>query len=74
MSAWGAFSGRVVFKLTTLYAPPNHRDGVVHATRADADNDDEAFDGKPTERHIPVMANDKRENIPVNPRSKIALL
>ena len=23
-------------KLYTLYAPPNHRDGVVHATKADA--------------------------------------
>ncbi|MGO8842481.1 MAG: cupin domain-containing protein [Methyloceanibacter sp.] len=24
-------------KLYTLYAPPNHRDGVVHATKADAE-------------------------------------
>jgi mannose-6-phosphate isomerase-like protein (cupin superfamily) len=33
-------------KLYTLYAPPNHRDGVVHHTRADADADSEHFDGK----------------------------
>src|SRR5450830_994208 len=33
-------------KLYTLYAPPNHRDGVVHRTRADAEKDNEHFDGK----------------------------
>lgn len=33
-------------KLYTLYSPPNHRDGVVHQTRADADADKEHFDGK----------------------------
>ncbi len=36
-------------KLYTLYAPPNHRDGVVHHTRADAEADNEHFDGKTTE-------------------------
>ncbi len=36
-------------KLYTLYAPPNHRDGVVHHTRADAEADYEHFDGKTTE-------------------------
>ena len=35
--------------LYTLYAPPNHRDGVVHQTRADAEADNEHFDGKTTE-------------------------
>ena len=33
----------------TLYAPPNYRDGVVHATKADAEADKEHFDGKTTE-------------------------
>jgi hypothetical protein len=33
----------------TLYAPPNHRDGVVHHTRDDAEADNEHFDGKTTE-------------------------
>jgi hypothetical protein len=28
---------------------PNHRDGVVHATKADAEADEEHFDGKTTE-------------------------
>ncbi len=36
-------------KLYTLYAPPNHRDGVIHHTRADAESDTEEFDGKTTE-------------------------
>jgi hypothetical protein len=36
-------------KLYTLYAPPNHRDGVVHATREEAEADHEEFDGKTTE-------------------------
>lgn len=35
-------------KLYTIYAPPNHRDGVVHRTRAEADADNEHFDGKIT--------------------------
>jgi mannose-6-phosphate isomerase-like protein (cupin superfamily) len=42
-------TGRVPLKLYTLYAPPNHRDGVVHHTRADAEADNEHFDGKTTE-------------------------
>ncbi len=33
-------------KLYTLYSPPNHRDGVVHATREEAEKDDEHFDGQ----------------------------
>jgi mannose-6-phosphate isomerase-like protein (cupin superfamily) len=42
-------TGSVPLKLYTLYAPPNHRDGVVHHTRADAETDNEHFDGKTTE-------------------------
>lgn len=42
-------TGSVPLKLYTLYAPPNHRDGVVHHTRAEADKDNEHFDGKMTE-------------------------
>lgn len=42
-------TGRVDLKLYTLYAPPNHRDGVVHRTRAEAEADTEHFDGKTTE-------------------------
>jgi hypothetical protein len=36
-------------KLYTLYSPPNHRDGVVHATKADPEAHKEHFDGKTTE-------------------------
>jgi mannose-6-phosphate isomerase-like protein (cupin superfamily) len=39
-------TGAEPLKLYTLYAPPNHRDGVVHHTRADAEADGEHFDGK----------------------------
>ncbi|NTW45129.1 MAG: cupin domain-containing protein [Anaerolineaceae bacterium] len=39
----------VPMKLYTLYSPPNHRDGVVHQTKAIAETDDEHFDGKTTE-------------------------
>ena len=42
-------TGTVPLKLYTIYAPPNHRDGVVHHTRGDAEADNEHFDGKTTE-------------------------
>jgi mannose-6-phosphate isomerase-like protein (cupin superfamily) len=42
-------TGPEPLKLYTLYAPPNHRDGVVHTTRADAQADTEHFDGKTSE-------------------------
>ena len=42
-------TGTVPLKLYTVYAPPNHRDGVVHHTRQDAEADNEHFDGKTTE-------------------------
>lgn len=42
-------TGSGPLKLYTLYAPPNHRDGIVHHTRADAEADSEHFDGKTTE-------------------------
>lgn len=42
-------TGSVPLKLYTIYAPPNHRDGVIHHTRAEAEQDEEEFDGKTTE-------------------------
>ena len=42
-------SGATPLKLYTLYAPPNHRDGVVHPTRDDAEADNEHFAGETTE-------------------------
>lgn len=43
-------TGNVPMKLYTLYAPPNHRDGIIHHTRADAEADNEHFDGNTTEK------------------------
>jgi mannose-6-phosphate isomerase-like protein (cupin superfamily) len=44
-------SGSEPLKFYTLYGPPEHRDGTVHRTRADAERDHDAdhFDGKTTE-------------------------
>jgi mannose-6-phosphate isomerase-like protein (cupin superfamily) len=42
-------TGSVSLKLYTLYAPPNHRDRTVHHTRAEAEADEEHFDGATTE-------------------------
>lgn len=36
-------------KLYTIYSPPHHRDGVIHATKEEALVDDEEFDGETTE-------------------------
>lgn len=36
-------------KLYTLYGPPDHKDGVVHATKAEAEASEEHFDGVTTE-------------------------
>lgn len=36
-------------KVYTVYSPPNHLDGIVHATKEDAEVDSEHFDGKTTE-------------------------
>lgn len=42
-------TGSGPLKVYTMYAPPNHRDGVVHATREDAQAESEHFDGATTE-------------------------
>jgi len=42
-------TGTTSLKLYTVYSPPNHRDRVVHHTRADAEADNEHFDGKTSE-------------------------
>lgn len=36
-------------KLYTIYAPPHHQDGVVRATKAEAELNSPEFDGKTTE-------------------------
>ena len=44
-------TGTNSMKLYTLYAPPNHIDGTIHKTKADAmaDEDHDHFDGKTSE-------------------------
>lgn len=42
-------SGDEPLRLYTIYGPPEHRDGLVQATKADADADEEHFDGRTTE-------------------------
>lgn len=42
-------TGNQPLKLYTLYGPPEHREGVVHSTKEQADASDEHFDGKTSE-------------------------
>jgi len=42
-------SDKFPLKLYTLYAPPEHKDGTVHKTKADALLHEEHFDRKTTE-------------------------
>jgi len=44
-------TGRVPLRLYTLYGPPEHRDGVVHTTKeqAERDHDNDHWDGGTTE-------------------------
>jgi mannose-6-phosphate isomerase-like protein (cupin superfamily) len=44
-------TGDEPLKLYTLYGPPEHRDGIVHRTKAqaDADHENDHWDGETTE-------------------------
>lgn len=42
-------SKRAALKLYTIYSPPEHRDGVVRRTKAEAEASEEHFDGQTTE-------------------------
>ncbi len=42
-------TGDVELKLYTVYSPPEHQDGIVRHTKADAMSQEEHFDGKTTE-------------------------
>ncbi|MEI7765366.1 MAG: cupin domain-containing protein [bacterium] len=42
-------SGSEDLKLYTIYSPAHHQDGVVRATKAEAEADGPEFDGKTTE-------------------------
>ena len=36
-------------KMYTIYSPAHHKNGVIHKTKAEAEADDEEFDGRTTE-------------------------
>ncbi len=42
-------TGDEPLRLYTIYGPPEHREGTVRATKADAEAHEEHFDGKTTE-------------------------
>lgn len=42
-------SDNLALKLYTIYSPPHHQDGIVRATKNEAENDEVHFDGKTTE-------------------------
>ena len=42
-------TGDEAMKLYTLYMPPHHRDRVIHKTKAEAESDEEHFDGVTSE-------------------------
>jgi mannose-6-phosphate isomerase-like protein (cupin superfamily) len=42
-------TGTEPMKLYTLYSPPEHQDGIVRPTKAEAVSQEEHFDGKTTE-------------------------
>ena len=42
-------TGTSLFKLYTIYGPPNHQDGTLRKTKAGAESKAEKFDGKTSE-------------------------
>ena len=44
-------------KLYTIYSPPHHKDGIVRATKKEADSNEEEFDGRTTEELMQTRHN-----------------
>ena len=42
-------TGAEPFKMYTIYEPPNHQDGIIRATKEEADRKDEKFEGVTSE-------------------------
>ncbi|MGC4232239.1 MAG: cupin domain-containing protein [Niabella sp.] len=42
-------TGTDALKMYTIYAPPHHKDGIVRATKKEAEENEEDFDGQTTE-------------------------
>jgi mannose-6-phosphate isomerase-like protein (cupin superfamily) len=53
-------TGSQPLRLYTIYGPPEHKDGIVQATKADADrrHHDEEWDGKTTEQSATLVGSD----------------
>lgn len=45
-------TGTGPLKMYTLYAPPNHQEGTIRATKEDAANLKETFDGKTSKQQV----------------------
>ncbi|MFT4094837.1 MAG: cupin domain-containing protein [Niabella sp.] len=41
--------GKSELKMYTIYAPPHHKDGIIRATKEEAEKNAEDFDGETTE-------------------------
>jgi mannose-6-phosphate isomerase-like protein (cupin superfamily) len=65
-------TGSDPLKLYTLYSPPNHRDGLVHKTRDDAERDKEHFDGKISEPQARAGLDFLAPDMPVLRRSRLS--
>lgn len=46
----------IALKMYTVYGPPNHKDGTVEATKAEAESIKEEFDGATTEPTLEKLA------------------
>lgn len=55
-------TGNEPLKLYTVYAPPEHFDGIVRARKWDAEASEEHFDGKTTESQTPEQAGENCES------------
>lgn len=42
-------TGTDALKMYTIYAPPHHKDGIVRATKKEAEENEEDFDGQTSE-------------------------
>ena len=42
-------TGTEAFKMYTIYGPPNHQDGIIRATKEEADREDEKYNGVTSE-------------------------
>lgn len=42
-------TGNSLLQMYTIYAPPHHKDGIIRGSKAEAEANEEDFDGKTTE-------------------------